>query len=125
MPNGTTPTARSSRGASKATSTAPPTRRWPATLAAAWPRHWPRSASSTGDRVATLAWNGYRHMELYFGISGSGAVMHTVNPRLHPDQITYIADHAEDQMMFFDMTFLPLIQAVARRARRPSGTGWP
>ncbi len=71
----------------------------------------------TGDRVATLAWNGYRHMELYFGISGSGAVMHTVNPRLHPDQITYIADHAEDQVMFFDMTFLPLIQAVAGRTK--------
>ena len=70
-----------------------------------------------GDRVATLAWNGYRHMELYYGVSGSGAVLHTINPRLHPDQITYIADHAEDQVLFFDMTFLPLIQAVARRAK--------
>ena len=70
-----------------------------------------------GDRVATLAWNGYRHMELYFGVSGSGAVLHTVNPRLHPDQILYIADHAEDQVMFFDLTFLPLIQAVAGRAK--------
>ena len=70
-----------------------------------------------GDRVATLAWNGYRHMELYFGVSGSGAVLHTVNPRLHPDQIVYIADHAEDQVMFFDLTFLPLIQAVAGRTK--------
>ena len=70
-----------------------------------------------GQTVGTLAWNGYRHMELYFGISGSGAVMHTVNPRLHPDQITYIADHAEDQVLFFDMTFLPLIQAVAGRTK--------
>ena len=70
-----------------------------------------------GDRVATLAWNGYRHMELYYAVSGSGAVLHTVNPRLHPDQISYIADHAEDQVLFFDMTFLPLIQAVARRAK--------
>ncbi len=69
-----------------------------------------------GDRVATLAWNGYRHMELYYAVSGSGAVLHTINPRLHPDQITYIADHAEDQVLCFDMTFLPLIQAVARRA---------
>ena len=69
------------------------------------------------DRVATLAWNGYRHMELYFGVSGSGAVLHTVNPRLHPDQIVYIADHAEDQVMFFDMTFLPLILAVAGRTK--------
>ncbi len=70
-----------------------------------------------GDRVASLAWNGYRHMELYFGVSGSGAVLHTVNPRLHPDQIVYIADHAEDQVMFFDMTFLPLILAVAGRTK--------
>ena len=50
-----------------------------------------------GDRVATLAWNGYRHMELYYGVSGSGAVLHTVNPRLHPDQITYIADHRSEE----------------------------
>jgi fatty-acyl-CoA synthase len=70
-----------------------------------------------GDRVATLAWNGYRHMELYYAVSGSGAVLHTINPRLHPDQILYIADHAEDQVLFFDLSFLPLIQAVARRAR--------
>ncbi|MCY7314442.1 MAG: fatty-acid--CoA ligase [Rubrivivax sp.] len=70
-----------------------------------------------GQRVATLAWNGYRHMELYFGVSGSGAVLHTVNPRLHPDQIVYIADHAEDQVLFFDMTFWPLIQAVASRCK--------
>ena len=69
------------------------------------------------DRVATLAWNGYRHMELYYAVSGTGAVLHTVNPRLHPDQIVYIADHAEDQVLFFDLTFLPLIQAVANRTK--------
>jgi fatty-acyl-CoA synthase len=69
------------------------------------------------DRVATLAWNGYRHMELYYAVSGSGAVLHTLNPRLHPDQIVYIADHAEDQVLFFDLTFLPLIQAVASRVK--------
>ena len=69
------------------------------------------------DRVATLAWNGYRHFELYYGVSGSGRVLHTINPRLHPDQIVYIADHAEDQVLFFDMTFLPLIQAVASRCK--------
>ena len=51
-----------------------------------------------GDRVATLAWNGYRHMELYYAASGSGAVLHTLNPRLHPDQVVWIADHAEDQI---------------------------
>ena len=66
-----------------------------------------------GDRVATLAWNGYRHLELYYAISGSGAVMHTINPRLHPDQIAYIANHAEDQYLFFDITFLPLVEAFA------------
>jgi 3-(methylthio)propionyl---CoA ligase len=70
-----------------------------------------------GDRVATLAWNGYRHLELYYGVSGSGAILHTINPRLHPDQIVYIADHAEDQVLFFDLTFLPLIQAVAPRCK--------
>ncbi|MEY2730361.1 MAG: hypothetical protein RL584_1487 [Pseudomonadota bacterium] len=69
------------------------------------------------DRVATLAWNGYRHMELYFGVSGIGSVLHTVNPRLHPDQVVWIADHAEDQILFFDLTFLPLIAAVAPRTK--------
>ena len=65
-----------------------------------------------GDRVATLAWNGYRHLELYFGVSGSGRVLHTLNPRLHPDLVAWIANHAEDQVLCFDMSFLPLIQAV-------------
>ena len=65
-----------------------------------------------GDRVATLAWNGYRHLELYYGVSGSGSVLHTLNPRLHPDQVVWIADHAEDQVLFFDLSFLPLVQAV-------------
>jgi fatty-acyl-CoA synthase len=64
------------------------------------------------DRVATLAWNGYRHLELYFGVSGSGRVLHTINPRLHPDQVAWIANHAEDQVLCFDMTFLPIVQAV-------------
>ncbi|MEY2859917.1 MAG: hypothetical protein RL392_375 [Pseudomonadota bacterium] len=68
-----------------------------------------------GDRVATLAWNGYRHLELYFGVSGSGRVLHTLNPRLHPDQIVWIANHAEDQVVCFDMTFLPIIKAVFSR----------
>src|SRR5688572_1294080 len=70
-----------------------------------------------GDRVATLAWNGYRHMELYYAVSGSGAVLHTMNPRLHPDQVVWIADHAEDQILFFDLTFLPLIEAIAPRVK--------
>ena len=65
-----------------------------------------------GDRVATLAWNGYRHFELYFAIAGIGAVCHTINPRLFPEQITYIANHAEDTALFFDLTFLPLVEKL-------------
>ena len=67
------------------------------------------------DRVATLAWNGYRHFELYYGVSGTGRVLHTINPRLHPDQIAWIANHAEDQVLCFDLSFLPLVQAVHAR----------
>ena len=70
-----------------------------------------------GDRIATLAWNGYRHMELYYAVSGSGSILHTMNPRLHPDQVVWIADHAEDQILFFDLTFLPLIEAIAPRVK--------
>ncbi|SIT49568.1 putative ACYL-COA SYNTHETASE ligase PROTEIN; similar to alkK [Paraburkholderia piptadeniae] len=73
------------------------------------------------DRIGTLAWNGYRHMELYYGVSGMGAVLHTINPRLHEDQVTYIADHAEDQYIFFDLTFLPLVKAIAGRCKTVKG----
>ena len=66
-----------------------------------------------GNRVATLAWNGYRHFELYYAIAGIGAVCHTINPRLFPEQITYIANHAEDTALFLDLTFLPLLEKVA------------
>jgi acyl-CoA synthetase (AMP-forming)/AMP-acid ligase II len=66
-----------------------------------------------GARVATLAWNGYRHLELYFGVSGTGRVLHTLNPRLHPDQIAWIVNHADDRVLCFDMTFLPIIKAIA------------
>jgi acyl-CoA synthetase (AMP-forming)/AMP-acid ligase II len=66
-----------------------------------------------GDRIGTLAWNGYRHLELYFGISGLGAVLHTINPRLFPEQIVYVANHAEDRYLFVDLTFMPLIEALA------------
>lgn len=75
-----------------------------------------------GDRVASLAWNGYRHMEMYFGVSGSGRVLHTVNPRLHPDQVAWIINHAEDRVMCFDLTFLPIIQAV--HAKCPTVRQW-
>ncbi|HEY5849975.1 MAG TPA: 3-(methylthio)propionyl-CoA ligase [Lysobacter sp.] len=65
-----------------------------------------------GDRVATLAWNGYRHMELYFGVSGMGAVLHTANPRLFPEQLEYIINHAEDTVLFFDLSFLSLVEKL-------------
>jgi fatty-acyl-CoA synthase len=64
-------------------------------------------------RVATLAWNGYRHFELYFGVSGSGRVVHTINPRLKPEQIAWITNDAADEIFCFDMTFLPLVKAIA------------
>jgi len=65
-----------------------------------------------GARIATLAWNGYRHLELYFGVSGSGRVLHTLNPRLHPEQLAWIVNHAEDHVLCVDMSFLPLVQAI-------------
>ncbi len=66
-----------------------------------------------GDTVATLAWNNARHMEVWYGIMGLGAVCHTVNPRLFPEQIIYILNHAEDKFLFVDLTFVPLVEAVA------------
>jgi fatty-acyl-CoA synthase len=66
-----------------------------------------------GDRVATLAWNGYRHFEAYFGVSGIGAICHTINPRLFPEQIVYIVNHAEDQYILVDLTFVPLLEKIA------------
>ncbi|MGZ5206390.1 MAG: 3-(methylthio)propionyl-CoA ligase [Caldimonas sp.] len=76
-----------------------------------------RLGVKSGERIATLAWNGYRHLEVYYAVSGSGAILHTLNPRLHPDHVVYIADHAEDQAIFFDLTFLPLVEAVAARLK--------
>jgi acyl-CoA synthetase (AMP-forming)/AMP-acid ligase II len=74
-----------------------------------------------GERIATLAWNGYRHLELYYAVSGSGFVLHTINPRLHPEQVAYIVNHAEDQYLFFDLTFLPLVEAVAAHCPQVKG----
>ena len=65
-----------------------------------------------GDRVATLAWNGYRHLELYYGVSGSGAVLHTVNPRLFKEQLAYVINHAGDRVIFLDLTFVPLLESI-------------
>jgi fatty-acyl-CoA synthase len=66
-----------------------------------------------GDRIATMAWNTHRHFEIYFAVSGMGAITHTLNPRLHPSQLTYIANHAEDSYIFVDANLVPLIEAVA------------
>ncbi len=65
-----------------------------------------------GDRVATLAWNDYRHLELYYAVSCIGAVLHTLNPRLYPEQITYIANHAGDRFLFADSTLMPLVDTL-------------
>ncbi len=66
-----------------------------------------------GDRIGTLAWNGYRHFELFYGVSGFGAVLHTINPRLFTEQITYIINHAEDRFLFVDTTFVELLEGIA------------
>lgn len=65
-----------------------------------------------GDRIATLAWNTHRHYETYYAISCIGAITHTINPRLFPEQIVYIANHAEDKVLFLDLTFVPLVEAL-------------
>ncbi|NNG04716.1 MAG: long-chain-fatty-acid--CoA ligase [Inquilinus sp.] len=66
-----------------------------------------------GDRIATIAWNTHRHFEIYFAVSGMGSICHTMNPRLHPSQVAYIVNHAEDRVLFVDLTFLPFVEAVA------------
>ena len=72
-----------------------------------------RLGCTAGDRVATLAWNGYRHLEIYYGASGSQLVCHTINPRLFPEQIAWIANDAADKVLCFDLNFLPLIEKLA------------
>ena len=74
-----------------------------------------------GDRIGTIAWNGYRHFELYFAVSGMGAVCHTMNPRLHPSQLVYVVNHAEDALLFVDLTFVPLVEAVAEHLKPVRG----
>ena len=66
-----------------------------------------------GDKVGTLAWNGYRHLEIYYASSSSGLICHTVNPRLHPDQIAYIVNHAEDKVLCVDLNILPLVEKAS------------
>jgi fatty-acyl-CoA synthase len=74
------------------------------------------------DRIATLAWNGYRHIELYFGVSGLGAVCHTINPRLFADQLVYIVNHAKDRYVFLDLSFVGLLEGL--RERLPGVEGY-
>ncbi len=76
-----------------------------------------RDGIKPGDRVATLAWNTWRHLEAWYGIMGIGAVYHTVNPRLFPDQISWIVNHAEDRMVMVDLTFVPLLEKLAPRLK--------
>ena len=66
-----------------------------------------------GDRIGTLAWNGYRHLEIYYGVSGSGLVCHTINPRLFPQQVAWIANDAEDKAIFVDLNIFPLVDKLA------------
>ena len=81
-----------------------------------------RSGVQPGERIATLAWNGYRHMEIYYAVGGMGGVIHTINPRLHPDQIAWIVNHAGDTHLAFDTTFAPIVEAIA--AKCPNVKHW-
>ncbi len=72
-----------------------------------------RDGVKLGDRVATLAWNTWRHLEAWYGINGIGAIYHTVNPRLFPEQIAWIVNHAQDRVMITDLTFVPLLEKIA------------
>jgi fatty-acyl-CoA synthase len=81
-----------------------------------------RMGVKESERIGTLAWNGYRHFELYYAVSGMGAVIHTINPRLFPEQIAYIVNHAEDVYVAFDLTFAPLVEKLAPAC--PKVKGW-
>ncbi len=72
----------------------------------------PKLGIKQGDRVGTLAWNGYRHLELYYGVSGTGAVLHTINPRLFTEQMSFVINHASDKVLFIDITFLPILEGL-------------
>ena len=81
-----------------------------------------RLGVTPGERIGTLAWNGYRHLEAYYGVTGFGAVCHTINPRLFPEQIAYIVNHADDRYVLFDTTFAALIDVIAPQC--PNVKGW-
>jgi acyl-CoA synthetase (AMP-forming)/AMP-acid ligase II len=68
---------------------------------------------NAGDRVGTLAWNGYRHLEIYYGVAGAGFVCHTINPRLFPEQVAFIINHASARVLFVDLSFFELLESIA------------
>jgi 3-(methylthio)propionyl---CoA ligase len=74
-----------------------------------------------GDRIATIGWTNHRHLEAYYGVAGIGAICHTINPRLHPDDLVYVLNHAEDRFVMVDLTFVPLIEALAERLESVEG----
>ena len=75
-----------------------------------------RRGIKPGDRVATLAWNTHRHIEAWYGIAGAGAVYHTLNPRLFPEQLAWIANHGGARMLMFDICFAPILEQIAPQA---------
>ena len=80
-----------------------------------------RCGLKQGDRVATMAWNDHRHLEIYYGVSGAGFVCHTVNPRLFAEQIVYIINHAEDRWLFIDAMFVPLLEGIKSKLNSLEG----
>jgi len=80
-----------------------------------------RLGMNRGDRIATLAWNDYRHLEMYYGVSGAGYVCHTINPRLFPEQLVFIINHAEDRWIFTDVMFVPLLESISDKISRVEG----
>ena len=74
-----------------------------------------------GDRLGTIAWNDYRHLEIYYGVGGAGYICHTINPRLFPEQLNFIINHAEDRLLAVDPMFLPLIEKIAEHLKSVEG----
>ena len=80
-----------------------------------------RLGMKQGDRVGTLAWNTHRHFEMFYGAPGMGYVLHTINPRLFPEQLVYIINHAEDRLLFIDRATLPIVEAIAPQLKTVEG----
>ena len=80
-----------------------------------------RLGVAEGDVLGTIAWNTYRHLEIYYAVSGIGAICHTINPRLFPEQMAYVINHAEDKYIFVDLTFVPLAEKIAAHCKTAKG----